>query len=103
MICRNSEQEMILETNVSELVPCPFSHAHVKRETSLSNYAYRGFDMECVGIVECTCGAQMRVSAFCDRSVDDEEAEADRVMQIALRKAAEAWNRRDVVGRDRNV
>ena len=94
MICYSPEQERIFESDVSELTPCPFSHAHIHCKTSLSLHAYRGFDMECVGVVECTCGAQMRVSAFCDRPVDDEEAEADRVMQIALRKAAEAWNRR---------
>lgn len=94
MICRNLELEMILEADVSKLAPCPFSHAHIHCEMSLTLHAYRGFDMECVGVVECTCGARMRVSEFIACSVEDEEAEAYRCMQIALRKAAEAWNRR---------
>ena len=94
MICRNWEQEMMVETDVSGLAPCPFSHAHIQCKTSLSLHAYRGFDMECVGVVECTCGARMRASEFIARSVEDDEAEVDRCMHIALRKAAEAWNRR---------
>ena len=77
MIHYDKDLEMKVESDVSELAPCPFSHAHIRGETSLHNYSYRSFDMECVGIVECTCGAQMRVSAFCDRPVNDEEAEAD--------------------------
>ena len=94
MICRSWEQEMMVETDVSGLAPCPFSHAHIQCETSLSLHAYRGFDMECVGVVECTCGARMRASEFIARSVEDDEAEVNLCMHIALRKAAETWNLR---------
>ena len=71
------EQEIIIETDVSGLAPCPFSHAHIQCETSLSLHAYRGFDVECVGVVEYTCGARMRASEFIARSVEDEEADPD--------------------------
>ena len=85
---------MKVESDVSELAPCPFSHAHIRCEISLHNYSYRGFDLDCIGVVECTCGARIEVFEFISPSEEDNELEVERVMDIALRKAAEAWNRR---------